>query len=167
MVISKEQARVIAEKLCEKKKAEFLKAKGIVSKIVTDLRKKQIPADVLRFFKKHPGFFQKSHEIRFEGHGLRFTYMMMTESLPYEGNLILHLTSETANKIKDAMNNEENARVNYVELREEIINALLSLRTHKRISESFPEAAKHLPKPVTYLPPAIPIETIMKKIKGK
>lgn len=167
MVISKEQARVIAEKMCEKKKSEYLKAKAAVSKLVTALRRKQIPADVLRFFKKHPDFFQKSNEIRFEGHGIRFTYIYMTESLPYEGNRILHLTSETGNKIKDAMNAEDKAKKEYEDLRQEIKVALLSLRTYKRITETFPEAAKHLPNPVTYLPPAIPIETIMKKLKGK
>lgn len=167
MVISKEQARIIAEKMCDKKLAAFEKAKLNVSKVVTELRKKEIPQNVLRFFKKHPGYFQRSTEIRFEGHGLSFTYLTMTESLPYQRNRLLHLTSDTANKIKDALKARDKAEEEYKGLKSEISTALLSLRTYKRITEAFPEAAKHLPKPVKYLPPAIPIETIMKKLKDK
>lgn len=44
---------------------------------------------------------------------------------------------------------------------------VISKEQARVITETFPEAAKHLPNPVTYLPPAIPIETIMKKLKGK
>lgn len=167
MVISKEQARQIAEKLCERKLSAFNNAKANLEKVVTAIRKKQIPLSVMKAFKEHPKWARTGSYISFSGHGISYQGVTMTESLPHTGNNVLDLTSESADKIKVLIKAKERAKEEYDELKSEISTALLTLRTYKRITESFPEAAKHLAKPVAYLPPAIPIESIMKKLKGK
>lgn len=137
--ISKEKARQIAIKLTEKQDKEIKADKDKLAALVTDLVEKKIPKDVMNLFVKTEGkYFSKQHNMYLDVKNF-YDSIPFTKALP-NGDAKFVPTKEVlalASKIGLAKREKGN-------LQNSIYDALIALKTIKKIKAEFPEAAKFL-----------------------
>jgi hypothetical protein len=148
MNITKAIATEVAEKLIQKQGLELNELKDSLKvkfeKIVIDAT----PKDVVDFYKKYPNYVETRQSFQLSGNGFDYKYLNTKSSIPafkssFQPNerdaIILHgILNEIDKKEKE-----------YKKLFSEIEIALFSLRTYKRVEETFPEAFLLLPNKIT------------------
>lgn len=148
MVISKDKAKMIAKELCKKHFSykELLDKK--FNNEVKEAYNKSVPLSVKRLQKVHPDYFRYAVTIYFEGHGFSHTQVRIEGNvINNSGNYyaILKLSSELAKRLQLMKRECDKANEDYKKLIKEVEVALIGLKTYKRITDKFPEAAKLLP----------------------
>lgn len=165
MTISKTTAEQIAGKLCEKKHNEYLKAKNNLSESVQKAYIKKIPKEIYALFEKHPKIINTSSYITLNSSGFRYQYVDLKKSLPDISRMMDEVfTSSEMDTFFKLKNTAEKLEKEYYDLVAEVKQALINLKTTKRISENFPEAIQFLPTS-DKLELTIDLTTIRKKIK--
>jgi len=148
MNITRIAAEEIAIKLTAQKERDIKDMKGKLSMAVTLAYQSTIPKEVLESFEKHESWMSKTTYVRLVGHGFNYETINLTKTMPTKdrdyGNNFQVEKANSDNWIRQHRAIEA-ATKERKELIREIENALISLKTHKRIEEAFPEAAKFLP----------------------
>jgi hypothetical protein len=150
-IISKTLAQQVSYKLVAKSKAKVDELKKEYEEVVTRFYEAQTPKAVKECYKKNPEWFNDRSTVNFRGHGFNWESVTTTRRIICNGgtNANLELTPEIAKHIVAAKNKYEKAQEEYKQLRSETENALLALKTFKNIREHLPEAAPHLPPPIS------------------
>jgi hypothetical protein len=167
MVISQEKAAVIATILCQKQKEYRDLLEKNFKSAVYDAYQKQTPQQVKNVAKNFPDWVKFAKSVHLDGHGFnRETFNVEKSVISNSGNYycILNLTSTFAPSLKKKHNEWLKACEDYKKLLVEVKNALLALKTYARITEKFPEAAKHLPK-TTVNALVINVDDVRNKLK--
>lgn len=147
-IITKQIAYDVALLLCVKKEKEVKKSSNILKDFFTDFYEKQLPKSVLEGFKINPDYYKKADYISVVGTGLNWNSIDFNKKLPIKENNVA-IDEKTAAKLVVMMNKKSEDLKGYNALMTEIQNALLNLRTYKKIEENFPEAFKLLPEKIS------------------
>lgn len=147
MRISKDLAEQIATALTEKSRQKKEHLKRAYRKLVYDAHIATIPEDIKKLYEKHHEYFYVSSSIYLDGHGFNREFVSVDKLVP-ENRVRKEtpLDKETAKTLVAAKRAAEDATKQCEDLRQEICNTLLALRTFKKIIEHFPEAEKYLPR---------------------
>lgn len=142
--ISKELSERIADKLtAEKKIAIDLKNKTL-NETFAKYYESTLPKDVVEFFAKHPNYCNSRSSMQLVGNGFNWNYFGFGKELPATKSTFSP-DEKTAKVLLDLENEINDLKKERRDLRNEISNALYSLRTFNRIRIEFPEAAEFLP----------------------
>lgn len=162
-IITKTQAQEIAVKLTTNQQKEYDKARKETQTFFTEKYLATIPEEVKNLFEKYPSYFVSRKEFQLQGNGFNWQYVNALKEVPYS-NRTYSPEPKEAEKLLKLLNIEDEKRIELIKLRSEIEIALNSLRTFKRINESFPEASKYLQiKTSTAL--AVNLSEIREKLK--
>ena len=148
MRITKDVAEETAEKMTAKKSLELLEMRNSFSEKVRNLIVKKIPKEIMQAFEKHPNYINSIGYIYLYGVGFNGDCIKF-KKLPYTNNNRFEINSEMgATELLKEFNKIESLEKEIKDLKLEIETALYStLRTYKRVEESFPEALEFLPQP--------------------
>lgn len=167
MQISKMTAEQIATKLVEKKRKEVDELDQEIKKLCTEKAESQVPSEVHKLFKVHSEFVETACEAYLDGHGLSREYIKLSKNVPAPNGyrVIIKMDAAFGKKILTLLNKKKDKNDATVKLKNEIIQALLTLRTSKQIIEKFPEAAALLPSQSKGLLPALNLKPIRDQLK--
>ena len=146
-IIAKEVAVLLTKKL--KEKADWLEID--LKNSVTSMYKISVPEIVVKISNDMPEWFRYRNTVIVQGNGFSYQHVSTTENVICKADLsypILTPTPEQAKILIDLKTNFEDANKNYSEVLQEIEQALISLRTYKKVEENFPEAFIHLPNKI-------------------
>lgn len=162
-IITKTQAEEAAVKLTATQQKEYDKARKETQTCFTELYLATIPEEVKSLFEKYPSYFVSRKEFQLHGNGFNWQHVNTLKEVPCAKRAYSPEPKE-AEKLLKLLNIEAEKRSELEKLRSEIEIALNSLRTFKRIKESFPEASKYLSiKTSTAL--AVNLSEIREKLK--
>jgi len=89
----------------------------------------------------------------------------ITESLPYKSSYCTFNPKDAVRtKLVKLYEDWQNEKTDYSESYQEVKNGIYALRTHAKLKNDWPEAAKHIPKTITTLP-SVNVDLIKTKIK--
>lgn len=142
-IITKTQAEEVAVKLTAKQQKEYEKARLETQTFFTEKYLSTVPEEVKNLFEKYPSYFDSRKEFQLQGNGFNWQYVHTLKEVPCSKRTYSPGPKE-AEKLLKLLNFEDLKRSELKKLRSEIEIALNSLRTFKRINESFPEARPHL-----------------------
>lgn len=142
-IITKTQAGEIAVKLTANQQKEYDKARKETQTFFTEKYLATVPEEVKTLFEKYPSYFDSRKEFQLQGNGFNWQYVNTLKEVPCS-KITYSPEPKEAEKLLKLLNIEDVKRNELKKLRSEIEVALNSLRTFKRINESFPEASKYL-----------------------
>lgn len=164
--ITMELAEKIAKVLSKKQNERWKSKESEISTFIRDCYMKDIPEGVKTFFSAFPKWAETTSYIYVHATGNgRFGI-----SVDYAPNVTgrsacITLNKTESDKLSKLRNEEEKFKKEWEQLKTDIYNALLQLRTFKNIEEKFPEAAKYFPvKSDSNLLPALNIDKIRKAL---
>jgi len=165
MTISKTLAEQIAIKLCEKKQKAYLQAEKVTQETIEHVYIKKIPKDIMAFFKKHPKMTKTCSYVTIQTSNYNYMSSNFSKSLPEIYNIMDNIFTQSEKDSFFKMHNQANdLKKEFKQLKEQVENALLNLKTTKRIAEHFPEAVPYLPTSEKF-ELAINLTDIRKQIK--
>ena len=146
MRITKDVAEETAKKMISKKTLELKKMKSDFSDKIRKVKVKEIPKQVIETYEFHPNYFNKIGIVYLRGLGFN-NDPISVQNYPYDNNYYLELTEKNGVSILlIEFNKIKSLEKEIKDLKLEIETALYStLRTYKRVEESFPEALEFLP----------------------
>jgi hypothetical protein len=148
MRITKDVAEETAKKMISKKSLELKKLSSDFSDKIRKMKVKQIPKNVIETYEYFPDYFNACFSVYLKGVGFN-NDCIKVQKYPYNGNYYLELNSNTSvvsNELLKQFNKIKSLEKEIKDLKLEIETALYStLRTYKRVEESFPEALEFLP----------------------
>jgi len=163
MNITKQIASEVAVLLLQEKQKEINSLKKNLDSEFTEIVLKTIPIDVLDFNDKFPDYLDLRSSFQCMGNGFNYKWLNTSKSLPCKNSNFLPNPSE-AKKLLSIIGKIGDKKKVYNELLKEIEVTLFSLRTYKRVEESFPEAFILLPNKTTTAV-ALNISDLRQKIK--
>lgn len=144
--MSKDLAHTIADQLTKNKSAEIKKLEAQFEKEIVAEYAKQIPASIRRMFKKFPGYFRTTTQIRIHAAGFNYKYVSFKKELPeHNSERGVKLDAEQATYFKKLDNNIELLQEKVNNLHKEITAALIGLNSFAKIQKDFPEAVPFIP----------------------
>lgn len=170
MRITKFDAENIAREMTKKHQREIEKSERELSALVTENYLKTIPEKVYKLFmEKDCGtYFKRTMSVVPVGVGLNFESFNLSKTCPCTENSYYDcrfaVSDSVAKKICDLDFSIKDAKKKRSDLGRDIENALLNLKTYKRIEEEFKEAAKYLPNKVSSAV-TVNIDTIRNRLK--
>jgi hypothetical protein len=147
MRITKEQAERTAKLMTEKKSMQLRQMNLSFSAKIRELKANETPKEVLEVYEKYPNYFNRTTSVYLRGVGFNTDYVNIV-SIPYKNDSYFEITKEMgATELLKEFNKIQQLDKDIQSLRLEIETALYStLKTYKRVQESFPEALQYLPK---------------------
>lgn len=145
MRITKQIAENVAERLTETKVKNLEAQKQKIKDLVTELIREKTPHEVVLLSKKHTSFFTITDRFRFDTEDFKWEYFESNERFP-STEKHYELTKEENKKLFTLVQKREKQKNEIKQLRKEIEQALINLKTFKRVETEFPEAFKFLPK---------------------
>lgn len=143
--ISQAAAQEATDKITAKLKDAITVAAAEKTKYVSALYLSKLPRVVAETFKAHPLYFHTTKRAHVVGHGCNVRYADMDDSYPYQNDYNVEPTKDEAKKLTAIISKIEKAEEDLQKADKEIYNLILSLGTHKRIADEFPEALPYLP----------------------
>ena len=159
-VISQKVAENIAAKMTEKLSKEIEQNRVNLKSVTTTVIKSYIPKDILAFFKKRPNYVHRRSSFYFSCHGLEGYYAC--DLLPED---TFTLTAVDAKKIYDAELIMKKNQEKLKQLKIEIAQTLLALKTYNNIKLKFKEASKFLPAQQT-MALVVNVDAVRDKMKN-
>ncbi len=161
--ITKQIAENVTEKLVNKKRNELIQINDKISELATQIVLKNTPKEVLNLFKTRKNYFQSTSSVRFDNNDFKWEWFTLYETLPSDNNHY-PISDEESKKMFDLINKRDKAKSDLRKLKSEIYQALINLKTFKRVESDFPEAFEFLPKNgSTAL--VVNVESIRKQLK--
>lgn len=150
-VMSKHLANDLSFKLTEKTKAEASLVEKEYQRIVTEICESQVPEEIMKAFKSHCEYIETSSTAYLDSNGFSNTTVRLTRQVPAKTSSYIYpkLNNAIADKIMSAKKKSDKAYADYVDLKDEVYNMLLALRTYNNIRKELPEAAPYLPPPMS------------------
>jgi hypothetical protein len=163
MNISRTKAEIVADKMVSGRFEKLRESEKELSNLITQAALETLPELVQDCFKNHGKYMQTGGYVKLIGpNGDAFDHQVRG---PFNWGAHVQLSEARHSlfrKSADAHKKEEQA-IN--QLRRDIINALLKLKTYNRVKEQFSEAYEHLPeKTETAL--SIPVADIRKRLNN-
>lgn len=150
MNITRTIAEEIAQKLTAQKQREIKEMKGRLSMAVTLAYESSLPKEVSQLFETHKDWMKKVSSVRLHGSGFNYQTINLSKTLPSKKEEYSSQNMDVEKGYGDKWLKEqqaiEKAEKELKTLVSEIENALIGLKTYKRVEETFPEAAKFLPQ---------------------
>ena len=168
MNITKSIAENVAIAMTKQKQDEITKVGREMADIVQDYVVKCLPKEVKSFYKSHPKWVNKSSFFVVRGVGIGYYINQETDELPIQNHdKIVVLPDSEAVKYMALFNRKKDLKDEVSALVADIKNALLTMRTYKRIEEQWPEAFALIPKDEAKKPTgvAINLSDIKKRLK--
>ncbi len=163
-IITKAIASEVAVKLTAKKQDEIKKLDLKLKEQFEAVYLKSLPKDVVSAFENAPNYFNTSNSVQVSGNGFNWQSLGFTKKMPVLRNCSYQLSDKEATLFLKKYNEIEYKKSKCRDLIYEIENALVSLRSYKKISETFPEAIPFLPEKITTAL-AVNISDIQDKLK--
>lgn len=165
MNVTKQVAREVAIALVKPKQDEL---KAIKDKLGIEAYKiicSKIPNKVIVAFDYNKEYFKHSKSKQVRGFGFNFEWLEMSHALPYKNTAATELNQDEANILLPLWNQKNDKLEEIENLRTDLENAILTLRTYARIKEQLPEAYELLPdKTSTAI--SINLESIKTRLHG-
>lgn len=149
--ISENHAHIAAKKIVEPIQEKRSAVEKEIQEYVTKIYKESLPAKVLKAWNDSDlcSYIISASSIKLYGHGFSNRNVNLIGKLPRaegaEYYLRIDLTAEQAAVLQPLENEKEDLKKKYDITLSEVQNSILTLGTHKRIQEEFPEAYKFLP----------------------
>lgn len=149
--ISQDLADQIAAKLTKKSFDAVKELRKEYEDLVLVTYQSQVPDEVAGCFKKHHDWFTTTTSVQLDGHGFRYEYVDVHESVLCNAHrgAIIKMTSALADIFTKSKRKWQKAKEEAENLNRETRTALINLRTYKNIREAIPEAAPFIPPPIT------------------
>ena len=157
MNISREKAEDVAESLTQKIKEERDGYSAEKCQILKDFILSKTPDRVKEFFTENPEWIKRNHVLI---HGVSHYESV---SAVWKDDVIT-VDDITAKAFTDVFNKEESANKKLRKVKQEIIQAMLSLKTYARCKEQFPEAYALLPQTSTSTALMVNLDSIRKEL---
>ena len=165
MNVTKQIAREVAIKLLKPKQDELKAIKDKLGIEAYKIIKSKIPHKVLLGFDYNKEYFKHSRNIQVRGYGFNFEWIEILYVLPYQNTAATELNQDEANILMPLWNQKNDKLEEIENLRTDLENAILTLRTYARIKEQLPEAYELLPdKTSTAI--SINLESIKTRLHG-
>lgn len=148
MRISQEFSKNIANKMAEKLDKKIELAEKEYSEFVYKEYVKQTPKGMLVALKKYPNYVQTVNYVYFSGFGFNYEGVSVVKKVIEQSSnsrANLTLDKDLAGELIKFKRVVDDLKKERAELKREIQNALLTLRSFSEIKKQFPEAAKYLP----------------------
>lgn len=148
MRMSKELAQNIAREITKKRLLAITKLQEQFDKIITEECEKQVPLAVRKAFKSHPAYIRQTKSVSIHGVGLSTRhYQSLLRDIPeHKNDRSIKMPDAIAATLTKMIEQLEDMRKSYNEMRKEIENSLIALNSFSRIQKELPEAVKYLPK---------------------
>lgn len=141
-------AQEAAQKITLPLQVEIDTLKEKVSEIVTGFVKDQIPACILHGFKEHPEYLYRANGFYLTGVGYDRYNVSLEENVPNKNNNYFKVSKEQS-KILFPLTNKIEKLIEERKLKIKQIKAtILTLGSHKRVSEELPQIIPFLNMPV-------------------
>lgn len=163
--ITKTHADTIAKEMVKKMTDKIQLKKVELSQYITDQYNATLPKDVLNLFNQYPNYFKRAGTVLLKGNGLNSGYYL-SKSVCAVSDYQVALQPEpaAAKIISKSLNEIEKLETKRNQLKVQIEQTLLSLKTYKRIEDQFPEAYALIPERATVNAIAVPIDDIRKQL---
>ena len=145
MNITKGIAEEIATKLLIEKQNELDEQNKTLKEFVKNIIRSRIPAEIDALWGRFPNWINSTYYFYITGEGMNHTQMNLGGEIPFGASNTIQFTPEQAREYTAHQNKLDNLKKEYDALYQEIVTALVGLRTYNRIQESFPEAYALLP----------------------
>ena len=142
--LTKTQAEEIAVAMTAKERVKFNALQAQVREAVAEAYLNHLPDEVVVLFRSRPQYVNTTGSLRIDGNGFNNEYYRLFRTVPQgESNLFLPKPGE-AKILREAIDRVATEEAKLKELKRDIYNALITLKTVKRISEQLPEAIPFL-----------------------
>lgn len=138
--ITKEDAYILTDNLATKAKQKLSKILDKNRKIIEEMIKEDTPKEILEIHKNFPKYIQTSSSLYGRING---EYINVSLSVPLPAKFGTHKVEEKHLKYGLLV---KKAREEYKKFYDELLAAILTLKSYKNITLKFPEAEKYLPK---------------------
>lgn len=166
MKISKQTAEKVANEMTSKKQEELKKMTDTLEILGYEIAKSVIPKDVLIIYEKYKYYFNTSNTLLISGPGINKESINFKKELPTTQWCINKtLNKNESEKIRQLLDKKLDLNKELILLKNDIVNALLSLGTSKRIETEFKEAFKFLPKNTENKALIVNLDSIRTKLK--
>lgn len=142
--ITKLIAEEVSEKLVQKKQTELNNHNQQIKDYVTKVILNHTPKDVLLLSKTEPKYFRMTKQFRFNCNDFKWEYFSTNHSIP-SNDEHYNITETESKQIFKLIQKRDKLRKELRNLKDEIYQALINLKTFKRVQEEFPEASSFLP----------------------
>ena len=144
--ISRSLATEVAVQMTNKTGAEIEKLENQLSDMVEKLIVASLPKEVIAVLKTFPGYIATATGYNVKTGQGKYLYIYLNKAVPaIEGNNTLYVSRADKNKIVKLHNTIGILQAKRRDLKKEIINTLLRLRSSAAIKNQFPEAFEYLP----------------------
>lgn len=139
--ISMEEARKISLKIVEPIDKKIKEVNAEIKMLLTGYYQAIIPPDVMKIWKKYSEYMNRITSIYPKGQGISGSNSEFIESLPTIKSYThsFDLSKEQAIIYLKLVDKRDNLKGKYEQTFKEIKATILSLSTHKRVAEQFPE----------------------------
>lgn len=162
--ITKTIAEDVSVKLMEKQNKKLVEYKNEIQELITQEYEKTIPENALAFFKSNPEFCKSTSSLTLIKNGFNYERVILSRKLPCKADGYFTPEDKAISKIRKWIDSISDKQKEYEKLKQEVYNAILSLKTYNRVKDNFPEAYEFLPEKInTSL--AINISDIQSKLK--
>jgi len=162
--VTKEIAKEVAKGLTANHLAQIEKINEKIATIAVSEASIQTPQEVKDFYKKHPSYCNVRTSIYLRGENMNQAWVQVP-ALPWKGDgSTLILPAETGAKVQKLELKKRGIEKSMYELRKQIEQTVISLRTFKKVQEAFPEAAEFLPKGEAVYLPVVNLDVIRKEL---
>lgn len=150
-IVTQKIARSVARKLSEGALLEYEKARYEFKTLIFKEYINTIPTEISKADKTNPEYFQHTSIIKVIGSGFNHDDVNTPDIVPVINNsgnyyCILSISEEASEKAQKLRSKYTKLEGRYKQLRENIYQSLISLRTYKRVEEYLPEAVQFLPE---------------------
>jgi len=140
--ISMEEARKMSLKIVEPIDKKIKEVNAEIKVLLTGYYHATIPQEVMKFFKKYPTWIATVVNVYLSGQGITKSYngINIERSPAINGSMpTLDLSKEQASLYLKLCDKRDELKGKYEQTFKEIEATILSLSTHKRVAEQFPE----------------------------
>lgn len=162
MRITKTIAENVAKELTKKLDEKIKEHQDDLEKIASEIFEKSLPKGLMEAYSKFPKYISTRGGFQLVGNGADYELMSFGKQLPSIKSSFQASLKETQSLI-GRYDNIKRLKKEKSELETNIKEALLALKTYKKVEQEFPEAVQYLPESSSCVTIAIP----MKDLRGE
>lgn len=150
-IVTKAIAKEVAERMLTKKADEI---KNLINKrdfFILCICRKNIKKEILDFYNKHKDYVRSTNQVTLNDNGFHGDYFYLNERIPSKNSSTMHVSMSVkdSKELLPLIDEIDGLEKQYKSLKIDIENALLSLKTYKKVSEEFKEAYGYLPNKIS------------------
>jgi len=169
--ISQSDAQTAARKIVEPINKKMIEIEQQIREKVTGYAQATVPADVMKVFKgDNCEYIQTANSVNLYENGFNGRNVTLVGNVPmlkggYYNTPKLNLTKVQADAIHKLDEKKDKLREKYETTKSEVEASILTLGTHKRVQEEFPEAYGMLPGINTNTGLSVQLQPVREKVK--